>query len=193
MKLVKGILIGLVFGSLLTLSAAAQSGPQPPAKDPLSAWLRRAYAVGRNDITRAAEKMPEEYYGLRPGAQAEVRTFGQLVGHLANFNYLWCSDAKGEKNPNQENDFEKLTAKSDLIKVLGSALTYCDAVYSRLTDASAMDVMPVITESGRKGQVLRIGRLIQNHAHNNEHYGNMVTYLRMKNIVPPSSEPAPAR
>lgn len=193
MKLAKGILIGLLFGSLFTLSAAAQSSPQPPVKDALSAWLRRAYTVGRNDISRAAEKMPEEYYGLRPGAQTEVRTFGQLVGHLANFNYLWCSDAKGEKNPNQENDFEKLTAKSDLIKAMGSALAYCDSVYSTLTDSSAMDVMPVITESGRKVQVLRISRLIQNHAHNNEHYGNMVTYLRMKSIVPPSSEPAPAR
>jgi len=193
MKLVKGILVGVLFGSLLTLSAAAQSSPQPPAKDPLSAWLRRAYTMGRNDITRAAEKMPEEYYGLRPGPQMEVRTFGQLVGHLANFNYLWCSDAKGEKNPGQENDFEKLTAKSDLIKALSSALSYCDSVYSALTDASAMDIMPVITESGRKAQALRISRLIQNHVHNNEHYGNMVTYLRMKSIVPPSSEPPPPR
>lgn len=190
---VKRVLVGTLLGSLLTLPAAAQSSPQPPSKDPLSAWLRNAYNNGRKDITRAADKMPEEDYGLRPGPQMEVRTFGQLVGHLANFNYLWCSDAKGEKNPNQGNDFEKLTGKADLIKALNSALSYCDSVYSALTDASAMEVIPVVTDSGRKVQVLRISRLIQNDVHNNEHYGNMVTYLRMKSIVPPSSEPAPTR
>ena len=193
MQSVRNVLLGVWLGSLLAFPAAAQTGQQPPPKDPLSTWLRNAYNGGKKNITRAADKMPEEFYTLRPGAQTEVRTFGQIVGHLANFNYLWCSDAKGEKNPNQGNDFEKLAAKADLVKALNDALSYCDRLYSSLTDASGMEIIEVTNDAGRKVQVLRISRLIQNHVHNNEHYGNMVTYLRMKSIVPPSSEPAPPR
>src|ERR1700686_1105228 len=83
---------------LPVIPALAQTGP-PPA-NPLSTWLQGAYMGNRRNIPRSTEKLPEEFYGLRPGAQEEVRTFGQQLGHLANYNYLWCSQAKGEKNPN---------------------------------------------------------------------------------------------
>jgi hypothetical protein len=129
-----------LLGALLALPLRAQTSPQAPPKD-LSVWLRNSYAMNRKFIARTAEKMPEQFYGLRPGAQPEVRRFGQLIGHLANFNYRWCSDAKGEKNPMEETDFEKLTAKADLVKALNSALTYCDGAYAMLTDANSMDVV----------------------------------------------------
>lgn len=175
-------------GSLLSFPLAAQTSQQAPAKD-LSAWLRNSYSTNRKFLARTAEKMPEEFYGIRPGQQPEVRTFGQLIGHLANFNYRWCSDAKSEKNPMEETDFEKLTAKADLVKALNSALTYCDGVYAALTDATSMDIVQGTRDDGTKVPVLRISRLISNLAHNNEHYGNLVTYMRIKSIVPPSSEP----
>src|SRR5579864_5726676 len=97
---------------LLAIAAAAQPGA-PPTANPLSTWLRGAYMNNRNTILRTAEKMPEENYGLRPGAQEEVRTFGQQLGHLANYNYLWCSQAKGEKNPNAGQNLEKLATKAE--------------------------------------------------------------------------------
>jgi uncharacterized damage-inducible protein DinB len=181
-----------LIASLMLLSAfplAAQTSSQAPAKDALPQWLRNAYASNRKFLARSAEKMPEEFYGLRPGPQTEVRTFGQLVGHLADFNYRWCSDAKGEANPAQEKEFEKLTAKADLVKALNDALTYCDSAYAMLSDANAMDMVQGTRDDGTKTPVLRISRLIINFAHNNEHYGNLVTYMRMKSIVPPSSEP----
>jgi len=182
------IIFRALLGSLLALPLAAQARPQAPPKD-LSSWLRNSYAMNRKFIARTAEKMPEEFYGIRPGAQLEVRTFGQLIGHLANFNYRWCSDAKGEKNPMEETDFEKLAAKADLVKALNSALAYCDSAYAMLTDANSMDVVQGTRDDGTKAPVLRISRFISNLAHNNEHYGNLVTYLRIKSIVPPSSEP----
>ena len=74
----------------------------------------------RNNIVRTAEKMPEENYGMRPGAQTEVRTFGQQVAHVAFYNFLWCSQAKGEKNPNPGN-LDKLTSKAEIMKVLNDA------------------------------------------------------------------------
>ena len=189
MRSMTKIIVSVLFGCLLAIPAAAQTGQKDSSADPLSSWLRNIYKGNRNNIARAAEKMPEEFYGLRPGAQPEVRTFGQLIGHLANFNYRWCSDAKGEKNPMEETDFEKVTAKADLIKALNSALTYCDGAYAMLTDANSMDLVQGTRDDGTKVPVLRISRLISNLAHNNEHYGNLVTYMRIKSIVPPSSEP----
>lgn len=182
-------IFGVLLGFLMAISLAAQTGAPAPSKDALPAWLRNAFAMNRKFLVRSAEKMPEEFYGMRPGAQHEVRTFGQLIGHLADFNYRWCSDAKGEANPAQEKEFEKLTAKSDLIKSLNEALTYCDGVYAALTDTNAMDMVQGTRDDGTKAPVLRISRLIVNFAHNNEHYGNLVTYMRIKSIVPPSSEP----
>src|SRR5689334_17307491 len=96
----------LFLGSFLAIPAAAQTSQPSGAStaNPLSTWLRNAYMNNRNTIVRSAEKMPEENYGMRPGTQQEVRTFGQQLGHIANYNYMWCAQAKEEKNPNAGND-----------------------------------------------------------------------------------------
>jgi uncharacterized damage-inducible protein DinB len=174
---------------LLTVSGFAQSAA-PDQSNPMSTWLRDAYTRNRNTIVRLAERMPEENYGMRPGTQPEVRTFGQQVTHVADYNFLWCSQAKGEKNPNPGN-LDKLTSKAEALKVLNDAFSYCESAYSGLTDASGAEVIDITQESGRKTRNLRMGLLTLNYAHNNEIYGSMVIYLRIKNIVPPASEPRP--
>jgi uncharacterized damage-inducible protein DinB len=188
----KKIVCGTFLICLWVLPAAAQMGQAAASKDPLATWLRDAFNRNGSYITRAAEKVPEDLYSLRPGPQMEVRTFAQILGHIANFNYYFCSNAKGEKNPNEGNDFEKVTSKAGLIKALNDALTYCNGAYAALTDASGMEVVQFPSENGKQTQqALRMSRLILNYAHNDEHYGNLVTYMRMKSIVPPSSEPRP--
>lgn len=174
---------------LLAIPAAAQT--DPAASNPLSTWLRNAYMGNRNNILRSAEKMPEENYGMRPGPQENVRTFGQQLGHLANYNYLWCSQAKGEKNPNAGNNLEKLSTKAEFTKALTDAFTYCEGVYTALTDAAGTEMIDITQESGRQTRNLRMALLILNYGHNNEIYGSMVSYMRMKSIVPPASEPRP--
>jgi uncharacterized damage-inducible protein DinB len=170
-------------------SAAFAQAPAPAAQDnPLSTWLRNAYMGNRNNIVRTAEKMPEEFYDMRPGAQQEVRTFGQQVGHVAKYNFLWCSEAKGEKNPSAS-DPEKLTTKAEFLKALNDAFAYCDGVYAALTDSAGAQMIDITQESGRQTRSLRMGLLTLNYGHNNEIYGSMVVYLRMKNLVPPASEP----
>jgi uncharacterized damage-inducible protein DinB len=185
------IFLIVLLGTWLVIPAAAQTGQPSSPKDPMATWLRNAYSNNRNNIRRSAEKVPEELYGMRPGPQVEVRTFGQILGHLANFNYFWCSQAKGEKNPGERKDFEKLTSKAAVVQALNDAFTYCDSAYAALTDASGLEVITVTLENGRQAQVPRMTQLVLNYGHNNEHYGNLVTYMRIKSIVPPSSEPRP--
>ncbi len=187
----KRVFIVLLLGIVLAIPAAAQTGQQTSPKDPMATWLHNAFNSNRKNIEKSAEKVPEDLYGLRPGPQEEVRTFGQILGHLANFNYLWCSQAKGEKNPGQGSDFEKLASKAALLRALSDAFTYCDTAYAALTDASGLEVITVTQESGRKAQVPRMSLLVLNYGHNNDHYGNLVTYMRIKSIVPASSEPRP--
>ena len=115
------IIFSALLGFSLAIPLAAQTARRLRPKTSPPGCAIPTSRIG-NFIARTAEKMPEEFYGIRPGAQPEVRTFGQVIGHLANFNYRWCSDAKGEKNPMEETDFEKLTAKADLVKALDSAL-----------------------------------------------------------------------
>lgn len=181
----------VLLGLLVAIPALSQPGPQAAAPNPLSTWLRNSYMRNRTFIARAAEAMPEDYYNMRPGPQTEVRTFGQILGHLANFNYMLCADAKEEKNPSEGTDFEKLTSKSDLVKAIHGAFAYCDSAYASLTDASAMQRVHATADNRGQPEVLRVNRLIFNFAHNDEHYGNLVTYMRIKSIVPPSSSRAP--
>ncbi len=178
--------------ALLAIPAFAQA-PQPPAANanPLSTWLRGAWNGNRNNIMRSADKMPEENFGLRPGPQQEVRTFGQQLGHLANFNFLWCSQAKGEKNPYAGNNLEKLNTKAEFMKALGDAFSYCEGAYNSLTDASGTEMVDITQENGRQTRNLRMALLILNYGHNNEIYGSIVTSMRIKGIVPPASEPRP--
>ena len=172
------------------LPAAAQQNPkQPPT---VAAFVRNRYMGRKNEIVRSAEKMPEEFYGLRPGAQEEVRTFGQHLAHIANFNFLWCSQAKGEKNPNAGINLEKtLKTKAEFLKALNDSYTYCDGAYNALTDSSGAEVLSITQESGRQMQLPRMGLLLLNLGHNDEVYGSMVTTMRIKSIVPPASERRP--
>ena len=118
----------------------------------------------------AAAAMPEANFAFKP--TPEVRSFGQIIGHLANDHYNLCSQVKGEANPQKAVDFETKTSKADLIKALDESMTYCDGAA-----ASA---------KGEKA----FATWLLNATHDSEHYGNLVTYLRMKGIVPPSSQPS---
>jgi uncharacterized damage-inducible protein DinB len=134
----------------------------------------------KNNLVKAAEKMPEENYAFKPAP--EVRSFGQIVGHVADAQYLFCSAALGEKNPAPGIEKSK-TTKADLVQALNEAFAYCDKAYNGMTDAHAAEMVKFFGRDQAKLTVLAF-----NNAHNDEHYGNIVTYMRMKGLVPPSSE-----
>ena len=162
----------------------AQGQGQAPEKPvTISAFQKGAYGRIKDILLRSAEKMPEENYSFKP--TDSVRSFGQVVGHVADAQYLFCSIAIGEKNPGLNIEKTK-TSKADLIASLKEAFAYCDKAYDGLTDASAAQPVKLFG-----GDAPRLGALEVNLIHNFEHYGNMVTYMRLKNIVPPTSEQPP--
>ncbi len=178
----------VIFG-LAAIAAYAQPAAQQPPANPLAAYLKTAEGTVQTNIVKSADKFAETDYGFRPaGIAPEVRTFGQFLGHVANASYSYCSRAKGEQNPNKT-DFEKTaTAKADLAKALQGAFAYCDSVYASMTDAQLVEMISAPGPNNTTRQFTRGQVLIANLAHNNEHYGNLVTYMRAKGIVPPSSE-----
>ena len=176
-------------GWLLAQDKAAQEKPVMNQENPLSTWNKAAYAHVKDILMKSAEKMPEENYGFRP--VDTVRSYGQIVGHVADAQYLFCSIALGEKNPGLDIEHTK-TTKTDLIAALNTAFVYCDKAYNTMTDATATQAIKLFGN-----EAPRLSALTVNNMHDLEHYGNLITYMRMKNIVPPSSEqqqaPPPAK
>jgi len=185
-KLVRMLLVCLVLPAGAAL-AQDKPAPQKPAVTPenaLSTWNKYAYGRIKGTLLKSAEKMPEENYSFKP--VDTVRSYGQIIGHVADAQYLFCSIALGEKGPNLDVEHTK-TSKADLVAALNAAFAYCDKVYDGMTDASAVQIIKLFGNDAP-----RISALTVNNIHDMEHYGNLVTYMRMKNIVPPSSEPPPA-
>ena len=134
-------------------------------------------------IEGAAEKMPEEQYAFKP--DPAVRSFGQILGHIADANYLFCSTVLGENSPSPGIEKTK-TTKAELRAAVHEAFSYCNRAYGSLTDASANETVKAFGQERNK-----LGALWFNASHNLEHYGNLVVYMRLKGYVPPSSEQKP--
>ena len=127
--------------------------------------------------------MTEANYAFKP--TESVRTFGQILAHVAGASYVFCSAAKGEKTPFSEDHFEKTaTTRAAIIKAVQDSNTYCDGVIASLTDAKAAEMIDLPFGMGKAP---RAQALIFNSGHLMEHYGNLVTYFRIKGMVPPSS------
>ena len=154
--------------------------------DPISQAIQEAWAGAKLNITESAQQIPEDGYGFRP--VETVRTFGQILAHIAGANYLFCAAAKGEKSPYAEDHFEKTTkTRAEIVKALDDSLVYCDAAYIGLTDRKAAEM---IASPFGGGKIARAAALMSNTGHLQEHYGNLVTYFRIKGMVPPSSRRA---
>src|SRR5438270_12942686 len=157
----------------LLLSVLAVSACALAQNNPLSSAIKIEYGIGKGYILRAADKMPEADYGFQP--TDEIRSFGQLVGHVADAQYLFCSAATGEKNPQTESIEKTLKAKRDLVQALKDAFGYCDKIYDGMTDAAAPEMVKFL---GR--DMPKLGVLAFSNMHNYEHYGNIVTYMRLR-------------
>jgi uncharacterized damage-inducible protein DinB len=142
------------------------------------------HATIRRDLAEAAAAMPANEYSFKP--TAEVRTFAQLIGHVIHANFFFCSQVTGDKLPTT--NYEQVTDKAILVKGLTDALASCDRAHATTTDSNFNQPLKVAAGVGMgPADTLRGAVLIFNTAHNNEHYGNIVLYMRLKGHVPPST------
>jgi len=162
---------------ILAFAAAAASAQD----NPLTTDVKRDYRAVRDYVIRAAEKMPESKYAFKPSP--DVRTFAQQIAHIADDQYNLCGPAKGETRKAAYTAIEdSLSRKADLVPALKEAFAYCDAAFDALTDASGAAPL----RAGKRTN--SFSTLNWNLWHTWEHYGNIVVYLRMNGLVPPSSE-----
>jgi uncharacterized damage-inducible protein DinB len=176
---VKRILIGIAL--VLVASTALVARPARHAAAPPNAvgTHKTLWQNVTGFITAAAEELPEAEYAYRP--TESVRTFGQLIGHVAGAQYMMCAAALGEPARSEDEIERTATTKAALVRALRESTQYCERAYA-MTDSAAGMPTKLFGQD-----VTRMYAIALNTVHNGEHYGNLVTYLRMKGRVPPSS------
>jgi hypothetical protein len=181
----RAIRTGIFTGAACLLAGVASAqGPGPGGPVGIAAGMQQQYTFLKNNLTQSAEVIPEAGYGQKVGTMGEVRTYGQVIGHVAAAQFGQCSGALGVPNPNQGNNLEDpAKSRADLIKALAESFALCDKAFAGLTDANATEMIP----NGRGGQAARAMGLIGMLTHGNEMYGISTVYQRAQNIVPPST------
>jgi len=148
--------------------------------NPVISSLNGLYNITKTNIAKTAEMLDEDLYAYRP--TEEVRSVGELLAHIAGAQYLFCASASGQDSPNSENFEETRSSKAEIVDALTAGFAYCDGVFAHLTDAQASNAVSFFGNPNTVAGVLAF-----NSAHNYEHYGNLVTYMRINGITPPSS------
>src|SRR5215831_15499460 len=159
------------FAALLILAPVygqAPSTPPAPPKNPLVATSQAFFNSAKNNILRSADKVPEDLWSYQP--TPNVRTFAQLFAHVADGQYEFCGMASEGKVVDKGIEKSAKT-KAEVTAALKDAFAYCDAAYTKMTDASAVELVSFFNR-----QVTRVGAMDYNVVHTMEHYGNLVTY-----------------
>jgi uncharacterized damage-inducible protein DinB len=162
--------------ALIVLCAALPAA----AQNPISDGERFLYNLVKGNIVKTAEKVPEDLYSFKPAP--EVKTMAQMLGHVADANYMFCAAVLGEKSPSPGVE-KTMSTKAQIVPAVKAAFAYCDKAYEQMTDAEGVKMIKFFNREMAKATVLGF-----NSFHTMEHYGNLVTYMRVKGIVPPSSE-----
>ncbi|HEY0779646.1 MAG TPA: DinB family protein [Gemmatirosa sp.] len=179
------LVLGAAPGVAAAQNAASTRGAAPArsaaarSADPGMTATRAVYSGVKDNLLKTASQASDSDYAFRP--IAGVRTLGEVLAHVAAGQFYYCSKALGETSPMRDDVEKTRTTKAAISDALQQSFTYCDRAYA-LTDAQALAMTG--------GQGAGVPSLIQNAAHDNEHYGNLVTYLRLRGRVPPSSQRA---
>jgi uncharacterized damage-inducible protein DinB len=168
---------------LAALAVLAVAPPGLSAQNALVSSMAEIHGITRTNILATARNVPEDLYDFAP--TDEVRTMGALLGHIADAQYFFCSAAAGEAPPQRQSTEQTAATKAEIVAGLEASFAYCDGIYAGMTDAQAAESreFPIAP-----GPMTAASILTFNSTHNYEHYGNLVTYMRMNGIVPPSSQ-----
>ena len=165
-------------------TATAQTAPAaPPAqqKFPFAQFIVRGHDNIQRNLVEAAEKMPEEHYGFKP--TPEIRPFSQVVMHAALSRFRACSYIAGQPNPREAEKEDQTRSKAEIVALLKEGGALCTKALDGLTDESALAFIRVGANEVARGLMIA-----GENAHANEIYGTMAVYLRLKGLVPPSTE-----
>lgn len=144
---------------------------------PLIKESKESFSRVSGNVQKAAEAMPEENYSYKP--TPDMRSFGQLMGHIADVESRICAAVSGQTKPASVAD---KTAKADLVAALKQSADLCNSAWDSLTDATAMQAI-----STGPRQTTKLGLMLANTSHSSEEYGYLAVYLRLKGVVPPST------
>ena len=173
----------LILGVVLVVCASAQQSV--PAD--FAASIKSQYKQNQGFILASADKWPEDAYGWRPaGLEAELRTFGQLLVHIANENNQQCSRVLGAPNPTAPDDSKAAYTKAQATKIVKDSFAYCDPVFQALTNENTAEMVKMPGRGGATMQRPRATSLILDLTHSNEQYGMIMVYFAMKGMVPVS-------
>ena len=161
-----------------TMIFAGAFALQLQAADPLSSEAKQGYTRIKTNMLKMAEKMPEDAYSFK--ATPDIKTFAQNLAHVADAQMGACSAVNGAM---KSAGAASKTSKADLVAALKASIEECDKAFDALTDATATQMIKT-----RRGEQSKLGALVGNTVHINEMYGYMAVYMRLKGIVPPSSE-----
>lgn len=165
------------FPTLMALLVVMSGSLHAQATNPLVAESKETYTRVSDNLQKAAEAMPEADYSFKP--TPEIRSFGQLIAHIADAQARICSTALGQT---KSVGAQEKTAKTDLVAAIKESSSICNAAFGSVTDDNAIQT---ISLGPRK--LTRLGALIYNTTHSSEEYGYLSVYLRLKGIVPPST------
>ena len=164
----------------VAVPAYAQNAAAPAAVTGVST-ARSVWQMMTNYFTRSAEQVSEADYAFKP--VETVRSFGELVGHVAGAQNMFCAAALGETQKSEDDIEKSAKTKAALVAALKASNEYCKKAYD-LSDAQAAGMIKLFGSDRSK-----MFTLMLNATHVGEQYGHAVTYMRMKNMVPPSSAP----
>jgi len=163
----------------VVVSTAAAQAPSPVNEARL---LWKSIIV---NINQAADELPESLYAYRP--TPDVRSVGEMFAHVAGSQKMFCAMALGDKVPGEADVEKAAKTKAAIVAALKESNTYCERAYAQPDD----QVKAPVDVFGE--QHPRFYALLINATHDGEHYGNIVTYMRMNKLVPPSSRPRAGR
>jgi uncharacterized damage-inducible protein DinB len=163
---------------MATLAAVVSAAPAAAQTAP-DVSMKGQYEMVKGWIMKSAAMMPEADYSFKP--TPDVRSYGQVLGHVANAVGMICVAPTGAKSPLAGNA-EQLATKAEITKALTDVFAECDKAWAGVTPTWNTDTVDFFGKSQTKMAVLAF-----NTSHAFEHYGNLVTYLRLKGHVPPSS------
>jgi hypothetical protein len=190
----KHIACAVLAAASLSVSLSAQTPPAQPPSQPLAplpglvAEVKTIYTNIHTFITKSVEQFPADKLTWQP--TPAVRSWARLIGHITDDNNGACYLLAGETtrparvdNADTADSAANKLSKDDLLKGYKESVERCNKAFAAVTEANMAE--RAAPASGRS----KIGNLIYNTSHTNEHYGNVVTYLRLNNLVPPSSAP----